>query len=76
MGLSYYEFINCSFQHGHDGNGQLNGNDDMPSDIVYITSDGRELTRAMCMEWIKDWSSFYYGFSTAWKMRDELAKVA
>jgi hypothetical protein len=72
-GLSYGDFLTCSFQRGADGKGMINGSEDRPGDTVYVHPiHGTELTRAMAQYWCADWRSYSHGFTNGMKVYRDL----
>lgn len=70
-GLTFDDLVRCSYSHGQDGKGPINGFEDEPGDTVYVHPNGSEMTRYMCSNWITDWYAFSHGFKTAWRLMEE-----
>jgi hypothetical protein len=87
-GLTRDDLIRLSYFHGDmeqgsDGSGPVNGSNDKPHDVVYVSASGGALTRAMVSDWFIKCDSFIYGFKSAQPevaalraSRDELLEAA
>lgn len=69
-GLTRDDFIRLSYFHGDmeagsDGTGPINGSEDRPGDVVYISQDGGAMTRSMVSYWFADSNSFMHGYKKA-----------
>jgi hypothetical protein len=69
-GLTRDDLIRLSYFHGDmeqgsDGSGPVNGSNDKPHDVVYVSASGGALTRAMVSDWFIKCDSFIYGFKSA-----------
>jgi len=65
--LTADDFIRLSYfhgnlEHGSDGSGPVNGSNDNPDDVVYISESGSALTRSMVSEWYTDFRAFTHGY--------------
>lgn len=65
--LTRDDFIRLSYYHGNmedgsDGSGPINGSNDKPYDVVYMTEERSCLTRNMVSEWLGDYNSFMHGY--------------
>lgn len=69
-GLTRDDFIRLSYFHGDmeagsDGTGPINGSEDRPGDVVYISQDGGAMTRSMVSYWFANSNSFMHGYKKA-----------
>ncbi len=73
-GLTRDDFIRLSHFHGSleygsNGLGPINGSEDRPGDVVYISANGSALTRSMVSYWFADSNSFMHGYMVCAKAR-------
>jgi len=67
-GLSRDDFIRLSYFHGcieqgSDGSGPINGSNDKPDDVIYVSPSGCVLTRSMVGHWFVNSNAFIHGYS-------------
>jgi hypothetical protein len=75
-GLTRDDFIRLSFFHGDlelgsDGSGPVNGSEDKPHDVVYLSASGGALTRSMVTRWLSDCESFMRGYKASATSNDQ-----
>lgn len=68
--LSRDDFIRLSYFHGDmdngsDGSGPINGSEDRPGDLVYVSESGSEMSRSTASYWLGHWNAFLSGYYAA-----------